>query len=57
MLRELGIKSTGLHSYMSQSDRLSSLAKFKSQIVNILIATDVASRFFFFSFSFLNFIF
>lgn len=29
---------------MSQSERLGSLAKFKSRVVNILVATDVASR-------------
>ena len=44
MLRELGLRSTALHAQMSQSDRLGSLAKFKSGIVPILIATDVGSR-------------
>ncbi|KAL2919758.1 putative RNA helicase [Polyrhizophydium stewartii] len=44
MLKELGLKSTALHSQMSQNDRIGSLAKFKSGIVPILIATDVGSR-------------
>ncbi|KAJ3014358.1 UNVERIFIED_CONTAM: hypothetical protein HDU68_000331, partial [Siphonaria sp. JEL0065] len=44
LLRELGVKSTALHAQMSQNDRLGSLAKFKSGIVPILIATDVGSR-------------
>ncbi|KAI8926742.1 P-loop containing nucleoside triphosphate hydrolase protein [Entophlyctis helioformis] len=44
MFKELGLKSTALHGQMSQNDRLGSLAKFKSGIVPILIATDVGSR-------------
>ncbi|KAJ3142583.1 hypothetical protein HK101_003285 [Irineochytrium annulatum] len=44
MLREMGLRSTALHAQMAQSDRLGSLAKFKSNIVPILIATDVGSR-------------
>lgn len=44
VLRELFIDSTALHSQMSQSGRIASLAKFKSQIVSILITTDVGSR-------------
>ncbi|KAJ3296004.1 hypothetical protein HK104_002085 [Borealophlyctis nickersoniae] len=44
MLRELGLRSTALHAQMSQNDRLGSLAKFKSGIVPILLATDVGSR-------------
>ncbi|KAI8912752.1 P-loop containing nucleoside triphosphate hydrolase protein [Gorgonomyces haynaldii] len=43
-LRELGFKSTALHSQMSQPERIASLAKFKSSIVPILICTDVGSR-------------
>eukprot|EP00127_Corallochytrium_limacisporum_P001225 Clim_evm12s46 gene=Clim_evmTU12s46 len=43
-MRELGQRCTMLHSRLSQNERLSSLAKFKSQIVKILIATDVAAR-------------
>ncbi|KAJ3349385.1 hypothetical protein HDU83_000613 [Entophlyctis luteolus] len=43
-LRELGVRSTALHAQMPQSDRLGSLAKFKSAIVPILVTTDVGSR-------------
>lgn len=43
-LNEIGFENVPLHSIMSQKQRLSSLAKFKSNIVRILIATDVASR-------------
>ncbi len=45
MLRELQIRTTALHSGMSQNDRLASLAKFKTGVVKILLATDVGSRF------------
>ncbi|KAI8855198.1 P-loop containing nucleoside triphosphate hydrolase protein [Chytridium lagenaria] len=44
MFQELGIRSTALHSLMSQNERLGSIAKFKGRIVNILLATDVGSR-------------
>ncbi|KAI8815213.1 P-loop containing nucleoside triphosphate hydrolase protein [Cladochytrium replicatum] len=44
VLRELGLRSTALHSQMPQNDRIGSLAKFKSGIVPILIATDVGGR-------------
>lgn len=44
MLKEFGIRSTALHSEMSQNNRLGSLAKFKTGIVPILICTDVGSR-------------
>ena len=44
MLKELGVRSTALHSQMSQQERLSSIAKFKGGIVKILISTDVGSR-------------
>lgn len=44
MLRELGIENTPLHSKMPQNERLASLAKFRSSIVKVLVATDVASR-------------
>ncbi|KAJ3220263.1 hypothetical protein HDU67_003278 [Dinochytrium kinnereticum] len=44
MFQELDVRSTALHSNMSQSDRLGSIAKFKGRIVNILLATDVGSR-------------
>ena len=43
-LIELGIPCTPLHSALSQHARLGSLAKFKSSLLRILVATDVASR-------------
>jgi ATP-dependent RNA helicase DDX49/DBP8 len=45
MLRELGVKCTALHAQMPQNDRLGSIAKFKSGIVPVLLATDVGSRY------------
>ena len=44
MLRNSELPCVALHSLMSQGERLSSLAKFKSGVVKILVATDVASR-------------
>ncbi|MCD7465710.1 putative ATP-dependent RNA helicase ddx49, partial [Datura stramonium] len=44
LLEELEIDAASLHSYKSQSLRLSALHKFKSGRVPILVATDVASR-------------
>jgi ATP-dependent RNA helicase DDX49/DBP8 len=44
MFKELDIRSTCLHSNMSQRERLASIAKFRSNIVPILITTDVGSR-------------
>ena len=44
MFKEQGIRSTALHSQMSQNDRIGSIAKFKGGIVPILICTDVGSR-------------
>jgi ATP-dependent RNA helicase DDX49/DBP8 len=44
LLREMDLRSTCLHSQMSQNDRIGSLAKFKSGIISILISTDVGSR-------------
>lgn len=40
-LRELGIRCTSLHSKLSQSERLASIAKFKSGLIRILVTTDV----------------
>ena len=45
MLRNLGFHAICLHGQMSQSSRLGALAKFKSGGRDILIATDVASRY------------
>lgn len=44
LLTELGLPSVPLHSYLSQRERLSSLAQFRAATVPILIATDVGSR-------------
>lgn len=44
LLRKLGYKAVTINGQMSQNKRLSSLARFKTKDVNILIATDVASR-------------
>ena len=44
MCEELGIDTVSLHSLSSQRSRVTSLDRFKSRAVNILIATDVASR-------------
>ncbi|XP_071722667.1 DEAD-box ATP-dependent RNA helicase 36 [Rutidosis leptorrhynchoides] len=44
LLEELGVETSALHSFKSQSLRLSALHRFKSGQVSILIATDVASR-------------
>ena len=44
ILRKFEIKVTALHSQMSQYDRTGSLAKFKGNIVPVLISTDVGSR-------------
>ena len=41
---ELGFDCVVLHSMIRQKERLAALAKFKSNQVKILIATDVASR-------------
>jgi ATP-dependent RNA helicase DDX47/RRP3 len=44
MLRALGIQAIPLHGGLSQSQRLSSLNRFKQHMSNILVATDVAAR-------------
>lgn len=44
LLEELDQKVVALHSFNSQSLRLSALHRFKSGQVSILLATDVASR-------------
>ncbi|KAJ1526016.1 hypothetical protein ONE63_009190 [Megalurothrips usitatus] len=43
-LNEVGFENVALHAMEKQRERLASLAKFKSNVVKILIATDVASR-------------
>lgn len=44
LLRKVELSCVSLHSLMSQSDRLSTLARFRSGIAKILVSTDVASR-------------
>jgi ATP-dependent RNA helicase DDX49/DBP8 len=44
MFRELKIDTTALHSLMNQHDRLATLARFKTGLVKILIATDIGAR-------------
>lgn len=44
ILAQVGVDNVALHSLLSQNRRLASLAKFKSQQVRVLVATDVASR-------------
>lgn len=43
-LNEVGFDTVALHAMITQRQRLASLAKFKSHVSKILIATDVASR-------------
>lgn len=44
MLNEVGFENVSLHGMIPQPQRLAALAKFKSNVVKMLIATDVASR-------------
>jgi len=44
MLNEVGFDNVALHGMIPQKERLASLARFKSNIARILVATDVASR-------------
>jgi ATP-dependent RNA helicase DDX49/DBP8 len=44
LLGQVGVSNVALHSLLSQNRRLASLGKFKSQLVRVLVATDVASR-------------
>jgi superfamily II DNA/RNA helicase len=44
LLSEAGVDNVALHSLLSQGRRLASLGKFKSELVRVLVATDVASR-------------
>lgn len=44
LLKELGFEVAFIHSQLTQRNRIANLAKFKSQHVKIMIATDVASR-------------
>jgi superfamily II DNA/RNA helicase len=44
ILFQVGVENVALHSLLSQNRRLAALAKFKSQQVRVLVATDIASR-------------
>ncbi|KAG7359624.1 DNA/RNA helicase, superfamily II, SNF2 family protein [Nitzschia inconspicua] len=44
ILAQVGVDNVALHSLLSQNRRLAALAKFKSQQVRVLVATDIASR-------------
>jgi len=44
LLSELDFEVAFIHSQLTQRKRIANLAKFKSQHVKILVATDVASR-------------
>lgn len=44
ILDQVGVDNVALHSLLSQNRRLAALAKFKSEQVRVLVATDVASR-------------
>lgn len=44
LLKSLLIRSTALHSRLTQRERLSSLSLFKSSVVPVLISTDVGAR-------------
>ena len=44
LLARLGIKNSALYSTLPQSERISSLEKFRAGAVRVLVCTDVASR-------------
>jgi ATP-dependent RNA helicase DDX49/DBP8 len=44
LLTRLGVPCAALHSHVSQQRRLAALGKFRSGLVKVLVATDVASR-------------
>ncbi|KZS91271.1 DEAD-domain-containing protein [Sistotremastrum niveocremeum HHB9708] len=44
LLRTLGIRSTALHSKITQRARLNSLSLFRSRMIPVLITTDVGAR-------------
>jgi Superfamily II DNA and RNA helicases len=43
-LNEVGFENVALHAMIRQRERLAALTQFRSNIIRILIATDVASR-------------
>ncbi|KLO14532.1 DEAD-domain-containing protein [Schizopora paradoxa] len=44
VLQSLGIRSTALHSRLTQRERLNSLGLFRASVVPVLVSTDVAAR-------------
>jgi ATP-dependent RNA helicase DDX49/DBP8 len=44
LLKTLSIRSTALHSRLTQRERLSSLSLFRSSVIPVLISTDVGAR-------------
>lgn len=44
VLQTLGIRSTALHSRLTQRERLNSLGLFRASVVPVLVSTDVAAR-------------
>ncbi|TFK43590.1 P-loop containing nucleoside triphosphate hydrolase protein [Crucibulum laeve] len=44
LLKSLSIRSTALHSRLTQRERLSSLSLFRASVVPVLISTDVGAR-------------
>lgn len=44
LLKSLSIRSTALHSRLTQRERLSSLSLFKASVVPVLISTDIGAR-------------
>lgn len=44
VLKTLGIRSTALHSRLTQRERLTSLGLFRSSVVPVLVSTDVGAR-------------
>lgn len=44
MLNEVGFENVALHGMIPQNQRLAALARFKSNVIKMFIATDVASR-------------
>lgn len=44
LLKTLSIRSTALHSRLTQRERLSSLSLFKASVVPVLVSTDVGAR-------------
>ncbi|KAH7102978.1 DEAD-domain-containing protein [Auriculariales sp. MPI-PUGE-AT-0066] len=44
LLQQLGIRTTSLHSRLTQRERLTNLGLFKSYVVPVLVTTDVGAR-------------